>query len=99
MNNSRALELEISKQKQYEELKKFNINFPETYYAKNKNEILEKSKNFKKSFITKHNRGGRGLGVNILKIRVNLKNILMEILKIQLMELLYYKNILSLIRK
>ena len=67
VNNSRALELEISKQKQYEELKKFNINFPETYYAKNKNEILEKSKNFKKSFITKHNRGGRGLGVKYFK--------------------------------
>ena len=44
MNNSRALELEISKQKQYEQLKKFKINFPETYYAKNKDEILEKSK-------------------------------------------------------
>ena len=67
VNNSRALELEISKQKQYEELKKFKINFPETYYAKNKNEILEKSKNFKKSFITKHNRGGRGLGVKYFK--------------------------------
>ena len=67
VNNSRALELEISKQKQYDELKKFNIKFPETYYAKNKNEILKKSKNFKKSFITKHNRGGRGLGVKYFK--------------------------------
>ena len=63
VNNSRALELEISKQKQYEELKKFNIKFPETYYAKNKKEIIEKSKKFTKPFITKHNRGGRGLGV------------------------------------
>ena len=63
INNSRALELEISKQKQYEELEKFEINFPETYYAKNKKEIIEKSKKFTKPFITKHNRGGRGLGV------------------------------------
>ena len=63
INNSRALELEISKQKQYEELKKFNIKFPQTYYAKDKKEIIENSKKFTKPFITKHNRGGRGLGV------------------------------------
>jgi len=63
VNNSRALELEISKQNQYEELKKFNIKFPKTYSAENKKEITEKSKNFNKPFITKHNRGGRGLGV------------------------------------
>ena len=67
INNSKALELEISKQKQYEELKKFNINFPKTYYAKNKNEIIENSKKFDKPFITKHNRGGRGLGVKFFK--------------------------------
>ena len=63
INNSRALELEISKQKQYDELKKFNIKFPQTYYAKDKKEIIENSKKFTKPFITKHNRGGRGLGV------------------------------------
>ena len=40
VNNSRALELEISKKEQYKELKKFNINYPETYYAKDKKEIL-----------------------------------------------------------
>jgi len=67
VNNSRALELEISKQKQYEELKKFNIKFPKTYSAENKKEITEKSKNFNKPFITKHNRGGRGLGVKYFK--------------------------------
>ena len=63
VNNSRALELEISKLKQYEEFKKCGINFPRTFFAKNKNEIIEKSKNFDKPFITKHNRGGKGLGV------------------------------------
>ena len=76
VNNSRALELEISKQKQYEELKKFNIAIPKTLYAKEKKEIIEKSKTFTKPFITKHNRGGRGLGVKFLKIQVNLKNML-----------------------
>ena len=34
INNSRALEIELSKQKQYEELKKFNIKFPKTYLQK-----------------------------------------------------------------
>ena len=63
INNSRALELEISKKEQYNELKRFNIKFPVTYYANSKNEIIEKSKNFNKPFITKHNRGGKGLGV------------------------------------
>ena len=63
INNSRALELEISKKEQYIELKKFDIKFPTTYYANNKKEIIEKSKNFTKPFITKHNRGGKGLGV------------------------------------
>ncbi len=63
INNSRALELEISKKEQYNELKRFNIKFPETYYANSKNEIIETSKNFNKPFITKHNRGGKGLGV------------------------------------
>jgi len=67
INNSRALELEISKQKQYKELKKFNIKFPETYYAEDKKELIEHSKKFTKPFITKHNRGGRGLGVKYFK--------------------------------
>ena len=67
INNSRALELEISKQKQYNELKRFNIKFPQTFYAKDKNEIIKNSKKFNKSFITKHNRGGRGLGVKFFK--------------------------------
>ena len=63
INNSRALELEISKKEQYRELEKFNLKFPKTYYAKNKKELLEQSKKFDKPFITKHNRGGKGLGV------------------------------------
>ncbi len=63
INNSKALELEISKRKQYEQLEKFNIKFPKTFYAKDKREILKNSKNFNKPFITKHNRGGKGLGV------------------------------------
>ena len=63
VNNSRALMLEISKQNQYQELKNFNIKFPRTFFCKDKTSLLENSKNFDKPFITKHNRGGRGLGI------------------------------------
>ena len=63
INNSRALSLEINKQKQYQELKNFNIKCPRTFFSKGKNSLLENSKNFDKPFITKHNRGGRGLGI------------------------------------
>lgn len=63
INNSSALKLEISKQMQYQELKKYNIRFPKTFYCKDKNGLLENSNNFDKPFITKHNRGGRGLGI------------------------------------
>ena len=73
INNLRALELEISKIKQYEELKKFDIKFPRTFAAKNKKELIENSKYFNKPFITKHNRGGRGLGVKYFKNTIELE--------------------------
>ena len=78
INNSRALELEISKKEQYKELEKFNLNFPTTYYAKSKKELLENSKKFNKPFITKHNRGGKGLGVKYFKNTSELENYLNE---------------------
>jgi len=78
INNSRALELEISKKEQYKELEKFNLNFPTTYYSKSKKELLENSKKFKKPFITKHNRGGKGLGVKYFKNTSELENYLNE---------------------
>jgi hypothetical protein len=67
INNSKALTLEISKQLQYKELEKYNIKFPKTFFCKDKNSLFESSKNFKKPFITKHNRGGRGLGIKYFK--------------------------------
>ena len=51
INNSRALELEISKIEQYKELEKFNIKFPKTLSTKNKNELIERSKEFNKPFL------------------------------------------------
>jgi len=65
INNSRALSLEISKSLQYTELEKFGIKTPNTIYCSNKESILKSANIFRKPFITKHNRAGKGLGVKL----------------------------------
>ena len=65
INNSRALSLEISKSLQYKELDSFGIKTPKTIYCSNKESILKSANVFTKPFITKHNRGGKGLGVKL----------------------------------
>lgn len=63
INNSRALNLELSKSLQYKELQKEGIKVPKTVFAKDKSQLLDLSKNFPLPFLTKHNRAGRGLGI------------------------------------
>ena len=65
INNSRALSLEISKSLQYTELEKCGIKTPMTIYCNNKESILKSANIFRKPFITKHNRAGKGLGVKL----------------------------------
>jgi hypothetical protein len=65
INNSKALSLEISKSLQYKELESFGIKTPKTIYCNNKESILKSANIFRKPFITKHNRGGKGLGVKL----------------------------------
>ena len=65
INNSRALSLEISKSLQYTELEKFGIKTPKTIYCSNKESIIKSANIFRKPFITKHNRAGKGLGVKL----------------------------------
>ena len=65
INNSRALSLETSKSLQYKELERFGIKTPKTIYCNSKESILKAANVFRKPFITKHNRGGKGLGVNL----------------------------------
>jgi len=65
INNSKALSLEISKSLQYKELESFGIKTPKTIYCSNKESILKSANVFRKPFITKHNRGGKGLGVKL----------------------------------
>jgi len=65
INNSKALSLEISKSLQYKELESCGIKTPKTIYCNNKESILKSANIFRKPFITKHNRGGKGLGVKL----------------------------------
>ncbi|MEW9051007.1 MAG: alpha-L-glutamate ligase [Neobacillus sp.] len=67
-NGARALQLEISKVQQYIELARFGIKAPRTIAAVGKGQILEAASEFvEKSFITKHNRAGKGLGVQLFQ--------------------------------
>ena len=65
INNSRALNFEVSKSLQYKGLEEFDIKTPKTIYCNNKESILKSANIFRKPFITKHNRGGKGLGVKL----------------------------------
>ena len=74
VNNSRALSLELDKSLQYAELNKLGLKTPETYYAVGKDEIIKAASKFKQSFITKHNRAGKGLGVYLFNNLMELRN-------------------------
>ncbi|WP_067726255.1 ATP-grasp domain-containing protein [Oceanobacillus damuensis] len=66
INGSRALQLEVSKVLQYLELEKYGVQTPKTVAAVGKDEILKAADRFDgKRFITKHNRAGKGLGVQL----------------------------------
>ncbi|QPA30894.1 ATP-grasp domain-containing protein [Thermaerobacillus caldiproteolyticus] len=66
LNGSRALRLEVSKVNQYMALNVHGIRTPKTIAAVGKKQIIEAAKQLgSASFITKHNRAGRGLGVQL----------------------------------
>jgi RimK-like ATP-grasp domain len=65
-NGSRALRLEVSKVNQYMALNAHGIRTPKTIAAVGKEQIVEAAKQLgAPSFITKHNRAGKGLGVQL----------------------------------
>ncbi|MGG3562459.1 alpha-L-glutamate ligase [Neobacillus rhizosphaerae] len=75
INGTRALQLEISKIIQYLELNKFEIQTPRTIAAVGKEQILEAAVEFLDTpFITKHNRAGKGLGVQLFQTYDGLKS-------------------------
>jgi hypothetical protein len=63
INGVAALDLEISKIRQYAELERFGIRTPRTFCALRKNELLDAASRIGFPLITKHNRAGKGLGV------------------------------------
>ena len=75
INGTRALQMEISKVIQYLELNKFDIQTPRTIAAVGKEQILEAAVEFLDTpFITKHNRAGKGLGVQLFQTYDGLKS-------------------------
>lgn len=75
INGSRVLQLEVSKVQQQLELERFGIKTPKTVVAVGKEQIIEAAKAFEgKPFITKHNRAGKGLGVQLFETIEALRN-------------------------
>ena len=67
INSGRALQLEVSKVAQYAALNANGIRTPRTIAAVGRQEILSAAHRFNGPFITKHNRGGKGLGVRLFQ--------------------------------
>ena len=67
VNNGRALQLEISKVAQYTALSDFGIRTPRTIAAVGRDNIVAAASTMPGSFITKHNRAGKGLGVQLFR--------------------------------
>lgn len=65
VNNSRALQLEVSKVAQYAALQNYGVKTPRTIAAVGRQNIIEAARQMTGSFITKHNRAGKGLGVQL----------------------------------
>lgn len=65
VNNGRALQLEISKIAQYVALSNYGIRTPRTVAAVGRKHVVDAARDFGGSFITKHNRAGKGLGVRL----------------------------------
>jgi hypothetical protein len=63
VNGSRAFEIEMSKLRQSMVLQKYGIRTPRTALAVGADHLVELAKSFDGPFITKHNRGGKGLGI------------------------------------
>lgn len=67
INGSRAIQLELSKAAQYAALDAAGIRTPHTVPALGREAVLAAARRFDGAFITKHNRGGKGLGVRLFE--------------------------------
>src|SRR3954465_1418405 len=66
VNGERALQLELSKVAQYESLRKFGIETPQTLAVVGMENVAEAARRLGYPVILKHNRAGKGLGVRLL---------------------------------
>jgi hypothetical protein len=73
VNGSGALELELSKVKQYHSLLAHGVRTPRTLAAVGRDAIVQAARAFDGPFITKHNRAGKGLGVRLFHDAVALQ--------------------------
>ncbi|MEM6791214.1 MAG: alpha-L-glutamate ligase [Myxococcota bacterium] len=67
VNGSRAVALEVSKARQALALRRHGIRTPETRLAVGRAAALEAAATLPTPFITKHNQGGKGLGIVLLE--------------------------------
>jgi hypothetical protein len=68
LNGTRALQLEVSKVQQYLELNKYGVQTPRTIATVGTQHLLKAAEQFEgQPFITKHNRAGKGLGVQLFQ--------------------------------
>ena len=67
LNGGRAAQLEVTKVGQYTALAPFGVRTPRTVAAIGRKNIVEAAESFRGSFITKHNRAGKGLGVKLFR--------------------------------
>ena len=63
INGLHAFELEMSKFRQELVLRKYGIRTPRTLLAVGRAQLLEGAQTFEGPFLTKHNQGGKGLGI------------------------------------
>lgn len=65
LNGTHALDLEINKARQYTALEQHGIKTPKTIVTVGKESLIQASEQMEIPFITKHNRAGKGLGVQL----------------------------------
>ncbi len=67
LNGSRAFALEVSKIRQDQALRAFRIRTPRTVAVVGRDGLEEAAREMELPFITKHNQGGKGLGVQLFR--------------------------------
>ena len=63
VNGRTVVEMEVSKVRQLSRLRAFGIDTPRTIAVVGRGQLLEAAESMQTPFITKHNQGGKGLGV------------------------------------